>query len=442
MTATPVDQVVDTFQKWLYLPKPQVLLAVLGAVAANHMQGDPVWLMVVGPPGGGKSEILQAVLGVAHMHPAATITERALLSGTAKREREEGAKGGLLREIGNYGILVCKDFGSLLSMHREERARTLAALREIYDGSWTRHVGVDGGRVLHWTGKVGLIAGVTPTIDRHHAVMGAMGERFVLIRLPHADNAAQARRALAHVGHENQMRSELSDAVRDLFRKAQKQRRQLTIHEQDRLVALATVVVRCRSSVERDSYSREIELVPGSEAPTRLIVVLANLLAGLDAIGVPEDQAWDVVTQTALDSMPRLRHDLMLALYDATDEVDTTALGEQVRHPTTTTRRALEDLTAHYVVERHPQGKGHADLWTLAEWVQKGLGDALRALPDRGVPETSHTPLEAPISSSSSEKYAYDDLTGTPTEKPQNGAIQEELVPAVTSDNEPDWDLP
>ena len=30
-----------------------------------------------------------------------------------------------------------QDFGSVLSMHREARAAVLAALREVYDGSWT-----------------------------------------------------------------------------------------------------------------------------------------------------------------------------------------------------------------------------------------------------------------------------------------------------------------
>mgnify|MGYP003466777145 CR=1 FL=1 len=42
--------------------------------------------------------------------------------------------------------LGLKDFGSILSMHRDARGAVLAALREIYDGSWSRSIGVDGGR--------------------------------------------------------------------------------------------------------------------------------------------------------------------------------------------------------------------------------------------------------------------------------------------------------
>ncbi|MBA3328219.1 MAG: hypothetical protein H0T43_07950 [Solirubrobacterales bacterium] len=58
---------------------------MLGTVAANLLDGDPVWLLVVGPPGGAKSEILQATAGLPDVHVAATLTEPALLSGEAHR---------------------------------------------------------------------------------------------------------------------------------------------------------------------------------------------------------------------------------------------------------------------------------------------------------------------------------------------------------------------
>src|SRR5262249_29653092 len=155
-----------------------------------------VWLMLVGPPGSGKSELLQSLLRLRSTHEAATITEPSLLSGTRDAERTEGAKGGLLKTIGGFGILILKEFTSILSMNRDARAALLAALREIYDGHWTRHVGVDGGRSLTWAGKLGIVAACTETIDRHHEVMSAMGERFALFRLPPTDADAQAERAL------------------------------------------------------------------------------------------------------------------------------------------------------------------------------------------------------------------------------------------------------
>jgi hypothetical protein len=99
----------------------------------------------------------------------------------------------------HFGLVVLKDMGSILSMRADNKAEVLAALREIYDGSWTRYVGADGGRSLHWQGKVGLLAGATPVLDRHHTV-SPMGESFLRCRLPESADT-QAEQALAHSGH-------------------------------------------------------------------------------------------------------------------------------------------------------------------------------------------------------------------------------------------------
>jgi hypothetical protein len=389
-----VEDVEAAVRRWLYLPDPQPLCAMLGAVAANRLSGDPVWLLLVGPPGSGKSELLGSLAGLPDVHPAATLTEAALLSGTARKERAEGARGGLLRTIGRYGIIVCKDFGSVLSMPRDPRAQLQAALREVYDGSWTRHVGTDGGQTLSWQGKVGLLAGVTETVDRHHAVMAALGERFLLVRLNEADNAEQARRALAHAGREEEMRRDLGGAVASLFNSGLADPRSLTDAEQDRLVSLALVVVRARSAVERDGYSRDVELIPSAEAPGRVVVQLDRLLAGLDAIGVERRQAWGVVERAALDSIPALRRAVIETL-EAGENVKTGDVADIVRYPVQTTRRTLEDLAAHRVTRRDTGGSGKSDAWALTDSFA-ALYRAARTVPEvsgsvssRSVPETS-----------------------------------------------------
>ncbi len=199
-----LDEIQNRTKHYLFLPDTGSLEITLGVIAANLLPGDPVWLLIVGPPGSGKTEILNSIVKVKDVHQVAILTEASLLSGTPRRDAEN-TKGGLLREIGGFGILQIKDFGSILSLNRDSRGPILAALREVYDGAWTRYVGSDGGRTLAWAGKCGLVGGATPSIDGFYAVMSILGERFTYFRLPETNEVNKAEKALIHAGHETEM---------------------------------------------------------------------------------------------------------------------------------------------------------------------------------------------------------------------------------------------
>jgi hypothetical protein len=377
-----LEDVVATFRRWLYLPDPGALYVTLATVAANRLPGDPLWFLLVAASSSGKTEILFSLGGLPEVEPAATLTEAALLSGVSRKDRDQAATGGLLPKIGRYGILTLKDFGSILSMHRDARAATLAALRECYDGSWDRPVGVDGGRTLHWDGKLGLIAGVTTVVDRHHAVMDSLGSRFALYRVEVDDRKQQAGRALRHRRVSQQMRDELRDAVSGLFASIDLGTvLPLTETDEERLVTLADFVTLARSPVKRDAYAtREIELVPDPEAPARFVNMLASLLDGLRLIGLDDDTAWTLTAKTAFDSMPAQRRKVLAHLHSLGDHDAATTRDMAIRLglPTTTTRRVLEDLNAHGLVRRRDGDTG--DEWLLSR--SKRLGYTLSAIPE------------------------------------------------------------
>jgi hypothetical protein len=106
--------------------------------------------------------------------------------------------------------------------------------------------------------------------------------------------------------------------------------------------------------------------VPEAEPPARLAKALWRLLEGIIAIGVDRETAWQVVTKTALDCMPSRRRIVLQLLVDG-EELTTTQVAERADQPTHTVRLALEDLTAHRLAMRKPQGQGRADRWYLTE---------------------------------------------------------------------------
>src|SRR5262249_9736837 len=287
----PIDEPIKIFQRWLLLEAATPIYAAPGAAAANYLEGDPVWLGVIGPPSSAKTEILNATSMLPHVVQAATLTVAGLLSGTPKRQRATGAKGGLLQQIGEFGIITLKDFGSILSMHTETRAEVLAALREIYDGDWTRHIGSDGGRTLSWKGKVGLVFAATEVIDSHYAVIGAMGDRFLLSRLAPTPGQPQLHRALAHLGGTTkQRRKELADAAVQLFAGRRSQPQPISPQEANRIGKVISLAVRLRAAVERDRRTSEIVAIHGVEGTARIGLALERLLAGLDTLGVKREK--------------------------------------------------------------------------------------------------------------------------------------------------------
>lgn len=361
--AAAVAELVEVFQRHLYLPDPSPLHALLGAVAANLLPGDPIWLGIVAPSSSAKTEMLNALsLLTPRVISVAAVTPAALLSGTSRRERAVHATGGLLRQIGERGIIACKDFGSMLSQRPEAKAETLAALREIYDGAWTRHVGSDGGQTLEWTGKLGLVFGCTEVLDMHHSTMAAMGERFLLVRIPSAGRE-QAERALSHSGANTSMRRDLAEVVAALFHARRDDPRELSVQERDELVSLATLTVRLRSTVERNRLSREIELVHGAEGPARLVKMLHGLLNGLDVLGYPRALALDIVRRVARDSVLPMRRNAFDIVRGHGAPIETRKVASALRLPMNTVRRALEDLAAHDLVTRTALGDGKSDLW-------------------------------------------------------------------------------
>jgi hypothetical protein len=252
---------------------------------------------------------------------------------------------------------VVKDFTSVLSMSRDRRAEVIAALREVYDGRWDRHYGTDGGQVLTWQGHCGFIAGCTTAIDSAHSVLDAMGTRFLFIRLPDADTDRIGRSALAHAGKEQQMRAELAEVTAGLLGNLG-QPHELHQGVSEWLLPLAALAALGRSPVERDHFG-EISLVGDAEAPTRLIKQLGQLWRACGMLGLDEARSWAAVRRAGLDSIPKLRRAVIEYLgRSAGTWQRTTEVSQAVRHPSRTTRRALEDLAAHGIVARYTNELG------------------------------------------------------------------------------------
>jgi bifunctional DNA primase/polymerase-like protein len=359
---SPIEDTLKIFREWLLLDNDIPVLAMLGTVAANMLSGDAIWLGIIAPPSSAKTEMLITLANIPHTEMVGTLSVAGLLSGTPRSQRAAGAKGGLLQKIGAFGFLVLKDFGSILSLRPDTKAELLAALREIYDGKWTRVIGADGGRVLQWSGKIGLLFGCTRVYDSYYGVISELGDRFLLCRM--GPNEKQFLHAIKHANSAIQMRARLVEAVTNLFAAPLPPPQDIRDKEINWLNEILQIVVRLRGAVKRDYRTRELEDIYGAEGAARLGKALERVLAGLDCLGVKRAKARKVVRFIAFDSVPPNRLSVYRHLKRLKGKLfDTTTIAKAVKLPTATARRVLEELVIYGLAERDPQGQGKADLW-------------------------------------------------------------------------------
>ena len=323
--------------------------AVLAAAATNKLAGDPPWLMVISGSGNVKTETVNSVSGVERTIAISTIaSEGALLSAIKKGK---GATGGLLRQLGDAGILVIKDFTSIVAGDRKARAQILAALREIHDGRWDRSVGASGGLTITWAGRVICIAACTTEWDRAYSVLAAMGPRFVTIRSSaRIGRTAAGQRAIKNTGAERTIREEISQAVAALIADARLAPRDamLTQDEEEKLVAAADLVTRARTGVEVDYQGNVIDSHE-PEMPTRFAKQLVLIFRGALSIGIDRTPALALALRCARDSIPPIRLSVLKDL--AANDIDVCrviAIAKRLHKPWSTIRRTLEAL---YVLE-------------------------------------------------------------------------------------------
>ena len=76
----PIDEVIEVFGRCLIMKDPTPLYAVFGAVAANLLPGDPVWLGIIAPPSSAKTEILNSLSNLPNVVQVSSLSPASFLS--------------------------------------------------------------------------------------------------------------------------------------------------------------------------------------------------------------------------------------------------------------------------------------------------------------------------------------------------------------------------
>lgn len=305
--------------------------------------------MHVGPPASGKT-VTQGLLGDVVDDQVDELTVAGLLTWS-----KGGKKGvaprpvGLLPRIGASGFATIGDFSTILAgSDRNGRDQLFGDLRRVYDGSLSRNMDSHDGKPLRWTGRLTLLAAVTPEIDRYSSHGDALGPRWLYIRtgsVTVADKRQAARKARRRdsAGEE---RKTIRAAASALVATARDRVPSVDISDDahDALEDAALVACWGRASVPRQTWGRrEVDGVVVIEEPPRLVRQLVTLTRCLVAVGDTESAAVHLARRCALDTVPAARRDVLARLSDG-EALTVSDLARATGHHRDVVRRALEDM--------------------------------------------------------------------------------------------------
>lgn len=347
MSRTPATIVIAAAQEWLEIADDLAPVAPLVAAVANRLPGPPVWLMIVAPPSEGKTELIRPVGLLPGVHYLSQVTDKTLASGK-KRESNDPKHLSLLERLRAEAkfLLVIKDFGTILSLPTKMRNLLLAQLREVYDGAYRATYGT--GIEVDWTGKLGILAGATPAVDRLHKLNSELGERFVKFRPRPARPKDVALLAAFGAENESARRAALDAAYLESFQVAQAQLASSVPTPEGGLVSAqaAQFVAAARTPVYHPGGSFDTSYEVGhSEGPGRVARVFSQLHhAAVIVYGGNMEAATRLVARVALDSVPGSRRAAMCVLAGCQDGVTVSAVAGTLRCDENTAKRVLDDL--------------------------------------------------------------------------------------------------
>jgi len=367
------------YQKWMHLPDEHVLEIMFGSIFANlYISGDPVWLFLVAPPGGSKSELLMSLVKCIQITCLTSLTPHSLISGYTWGS--EGKDPSLIPQLDGK-ILVLKDFTTITSMHFAARDEIFGILRDVYDGKTEKQFGT--GLRREYTSKFGILAGTTPVIDSFSTIHQSLGERFLKYRIQidtHINEEKKIMRALANINNELVMREEMQGAAfRIMSKHVDEKLPEFPQQYLKKVIALAQFCAKMRGVVVRDNYTQQVLYKPSTEVGTRLAKQLMKLGIG---IGIMRDlkelglREYLCMCKVALHTCPDRLISIIYTLYrsgkeDGLHELKTKEISEFTRLPSATVFRLLEDLYLLNVVRR--TGKNSKYYWSIDDSIMSLL---------------------------------------------------------------------
>ena len=376
-TITTIELLEQEVNKVLLLADPGVVRAMVAAVIANRMDLDPVWLLLVAGSSAGKTELLMGLSELDFIHLISDLTVNTFASG----QKRPGKETSLLMKMNN-GIMMFKDFTSILSKNKEAREEIMKQLREIFDGQYVKRTGT--GDDIDWNGKMGALAGCTESIYRYLEEMSMMGDRFIMYSIEAPNRLDAARRAMNNAEGMREKRAHLKQCfsffINYVIERLGDVSPEISTEDQEEFLIVSDFAALARSAVLTDMRTGLVDFVPTAEMPMRIAAQLYTVASALNAINRVSDPQYEgsigpterkILYKMAFDSIPRSRRDALFPLAEFRNGISTAGFAQRIGLPHLSVVKYLAQLNALGICTKVKKSGAQGDIWVMKEEYRK-----------------------------------------------------------------------
>jgi hypothetical protein len=375
-----VAEIVKDFESTqvsMYPGLVDALKIALAIVYSIRLGGDPIWLYIIGPPGTGKSLILEATLGSHWCIYRTSVSSKSFVSGFKIKDTKDTS----LLSILPGRCLVVKDYSNVISLPQVAKDELVSMLRDAYDGKVIRNYGNRVHREYPPPNsdrsdcRFSFVAGVTKEIHVHGT--SGLGERFLKFDISRTgrDDLAAINAALDDSWDAHKRQLYRAASVAAFLSREVNLDKLPTIPEwyTTRLIALIQFVGLCRSKVSRTGGDLDYE--PEAESGTRVAKQLKKLSQALCwVLNLPtaNQEVYSLVRQVAWDTSHSHRRNLYQRAWEL-GEFTSQEMSDAAGLSVSATYRNIHDMQALEIVKRvrHIQsdekGSKSTQVWSLTK---------------------------------------------------------------------------
>lgn len=370
-----LKDVKDAYKSVFYMKDENdgVIDVILAVTISTWTGNDGIWLLLIGGPSTGKTECLNIITSLDFVHSISTLTENTFLSGLKPKAGQEPS---MLHRIGPKGVLVFKDFTTVLGLRDDRRTEILNQMREIYDGKIVKATG--NGEDNKWEGKINVLAATTEVIYSEANKQAANGIRFfnyVMPKMTMDEEFNMARMSKKMINHAKEKRDSLKDITREyimgVLESLTADLPQIPEYFSEEIRQLAYVITKARAATDHN-WKGDVEFVHEKESITRLVnqmEILAQTFMLMNH-GNITDKHKGIIFKILMDSIPKYSRRVMeiLLQYPAATSA---GVAQAMNMQTDVVARWLIQLNAHEIVDRKKNMGTSVDMWNIRPEIKK-----------------------------------------------------------------------